>query len=401
MKHPIRLFILVLFSFAVSPSASYAMQDPPGVKALLDAMARQSPGSDRPVYEEIEPDGNGGATLRRVSWKVRQPDAEMDIKIEKIVISGVSQRPNGQYFFKSILSENIVLTAELPNAGPVVISIPSVPTTNTYILPQSGANGTDYSAFLGTAVYEASFIPIMKISVAGKTFEAKNLSVNWKGDPDTGFGKWDISMGNISIPVAAFPNPNFRKDMKEEFGIETFNVGLDASVEISGQNNNLDIAYGFRLTEEQVGDFEFAVAALDVPGKLFAILNQVQAGRKPNMAQIMPLVIGVKFAKLKMRFVDNNFTKTMLAYAAKKQGTNVEAMTSNGAALIQVGLMQLNLPEFSKTVVDAYNAFVKNPQNISIQASPESPVALATLMGLMAAPAAAIKTLGVKVEANR
>ena len=91
----------------------------------------------------------------------------------------------------------------------------------------------------------------------------------------------------------------------------------------------------------------------------------------------------------------------MLAFAAKEQGTTVETMTSNGAALIQVGLMQLNLPEFSKTVIEAYNAFVKNPKNISIEASPEAPVTLATLMGLLAAPAKAIETLGVKVEANK
>lgn len=401
MKHRIQLFVLVFFSMALLPLTSFAAEEPPAVAALLDSMKRQAEVYDRPTYDSIEPDGSGGAVLYGVTWALKQPEVTMTVKIEQLDIAGVSQRASGSYSFKNITSKNIVMSMELPDVGPITIKIPSAPARNLHLLPALSADGNDYSAFLGSVVYEHSAVPLTIVTVAGQTFEIKNMVAAWTGDADTGFGKWDFSMESAVVPVSAIPNPDFQKDMKEEFGIERIDLSMDGSASITGKNSNLDVAYAFRFTGKKIGSFEFALAAQDIPGAMGAVLKELQAGKEPNMGQLMPLVIGIKFAKLKMRFVDDNFTAKMLEFAAKKQGTTVEAMTSNGAALIQVGLMQLRLPEFSKTVLEAYNAFVKNPQNISIEASPEAPIAMSTLMGLMAAPAAAIKTLGVKVEANK
>ncbi|VAV86400.1 hypothetical protein MNBD_ALPHA08-2106 [hydrothermal vent metagenome] len=401
MKHHLQLFVLVFFSLAATSLSAFAQEEPPAVAAYLDAMKRQAEGYSRPSYGSIEPDGQGGAVLNDVNWSMKQPDAEITVKFGRMVISGVSQRPSGAYSFKSVLTENIIMSMDLPDTGPITIKIPSAPATNVHILPESSGDGIDYSDLLGAMVYEASTIPVISILVAGQSFDIKNTTIKWSGDPDTGLGKWDFLLESAVVPVSAIPNPKFQKDMKEEFGIEQFDLGIEGSASIIGQNDKFDIAYAIRLTGKQIGNFEFAIAAQEIPGKLAAELKQLQAGKQPNMGQIMPLVIGVKLAKLKIRFVDNNFARKMMAFAAKEQGTTVETMTSNGAALIQVGLMQLNLPEFSKTVIEAYNAFVKNPKNISIEASPEAPVTLATLMGLLAAPAKAIETLGVKVEANK
>ena len=403
MKHRIQLFVFVFLSFALLPLTSYANDEPPGVKALLDSVAKQyqGMGSERPTYGSIDLDGSGGATLNDVQWSLKQPEVEGKFKISKVVISGVSQRASGAYSFKSISSENITMTMDLPDVGPMVISIPLATSSNIHILPEQSADGMDYSAFLGVAVYETSSVPLIRLTIAGQSFDAKNFTTKWQGDPETGFGKWDISLQNVVVPVSAFPEEDFKRDMKEEFGIEQFDLALDASAAVSGQDKKLNIAYGLRFTGKQIGDFEFAFAGQDIPGELAAVLKDLQSGKEPNMGQLMPLIIGIKFAKLKLRFVDNDFTAKMLKFAAKKEGTTVEEMTANGAAMIQLGLMQLNLPEFSKSVVGAYNAFVKDPQNISFEASPETPVAIATLMGLMAAPSMAIKTLGVKIEANK
>ncbi len=401
MKHRIKLLVLVLFSFATLPVSSFAAEEPPAVAALLDAMQRIEAGYSRATYASIDDDGNGGAVLNDVSWTLTRPKTKMLIKVGRMVISGVSQRASGAYSFETVMSENAVLTTQLPEAGPLSFSMPSITVKNLHILPEPAADSPDFRAFTGPMIYESSTVPLTTISVAGQTFDAKNFVARWEGDTDTGFGKWDVSLQNVIIPVDAIPNPAFQKDMKEELGFEQFELGFDGSVSMSGKNNKIDFAYGLRLRGKQIGDFEFAIAAQDVPAKLATVMKELQSGAKPNMGKIMPLIIGVKIAKLKLRFVDNNFTKKMLEFAAKKQGTTAEALTSNGAALIQIGLMQFNLPEFSKSVVAAYNAFVADPQNISIEASPESPVALATLMGMIAAPAAAIQTLGVKVEANK
>jgi len=403
MKRHIQIFVLILLSFVLMPLTSQASDEPPGVTALLDSVEKQyeAMGSGRPVYDSIEVDGEGGATLYNVTWTIQQPDVEGSIKVEKLVISGVSERQSGAYSFKNIATENIVMAMEVPDVGPLIIEIPETFTSNIHILPARHSDGIDYSAFLGSAVYEKSSIPLVTISIAGQSFNARNLTTSWSGDPETGFGKWDASIQNLNIPVSAFPDDDFQRDMKEEFGFEEFNLAFDGSAVVTGEDKKLNLAYGLRFKGKQIGDFEVAFAGQDIPAQLATVMKEVQAGNEPSMGTLMPLIVGIKFNKLKLRFIDDNFTTKMLEFAAKKEGTTVEAMTADGAALLRIGLMQLNMPEFSKTVIDAYNAFVKNPKNISIEAVPEAPVAVATLMGMMMAPAMAIKTLGVKVEANK
>jgi len=403
MKHRVSLFVLIFFSFVFFPLTSQASEEPAGVKALLDSLERQykASGSERPSYESIEVDSDGGATLYNINWEISQPDVQGDVKIEKLIISGTSQRQNGAYSFKSIVTENIVMTLDIPDTGPMVVKIPDTQTRNIHILPEQSSDGVDYSAFLGAVVYEESTIAVINVSIDGHSFDAKNITTLWKGNPETGFGKWDVSLQSLVIPVSAFPDDEFQRDMKEEFGFEEFDLAADISASITGQNGKINMAYGFRFKGKRIGDFEMAFAGQDIPGELANVLKEIQAGKEPSMGQLMPLIMGIKFNKLKLRFVDDDFTAKMLKFAAKKEGTTVEAMTADGAAFLRIGLMQLNMPEFSQKVIDAYNTFVKNPENISVEASPAAPVAIATLMGMMMAPAMAIKTLGVKVEANK
>ena len=403
MKQRLQLLIIVFFSFIAMPLAANAADEPPAVKAFLDAIARQyaQAGSARPTYGEITPDGSGGATLSNVEATFTQKEFKGGIKIGKVVLSGATKKDNGTWSFSKVNVENAEMAMVLPDIGPFIAKIPSATTSGVHLLPAKSADGIDYTMFLGTAVYETSSVPVVTFTVAGQSFDAKDLSTTWKGDPNTGFGVWNTKMGSVVVPVSAIPNPKFQKDMKEAFGYETFDLSLDGNYAVKGANQKLDIAYAFRLTGKNIGSFDFALAAQDIPGQLAAVLQELQNGGKPNMGKIMPLVIGIKLSNLKFGFVDDSVTNKALEFAAKKQGTTREALTANGAALLQIGLGQIKAPEFTKSVIAAYNVFVKDPKNITIQAKPDSPVILASLMGMMGAPAAMIKTLGVSVVSNK
>jgi len=403
MKHRVLTTVFVFLSFCLAPLSAYASKEPPAITAILDVIERQykAAGGSRPVYSTIEPDGDGGATLTDVSWTIKKDGVTGAFKIAKTVLSGVTQRANGGYSFKSILTENIAIAMDMPEIGPIILRVPHTSSTNTHLLPTTSPDGIDYSALLGGVVYESSLVPVMMITAGDKSFDAKNFSSKWSGDPETGLGKWNISLESGVVPVSVFPDQQFKKDMKEELGFEEFDLAFDASVAVSEKDKKLDLAFGLRLKGKNIGDFEFAFAGHDFPAKLIKIMKSVEAGAEPNIGQIMPLVIGVKFGRLKLRFVDDNFARKMLAYAAKKEGTTVEELTANGGAILQIGLSQLGSPDFTKAVIAAYNAFIKNPQNISLEASPKQPVPVAELMGMMGNPASAIKTLGLKVEANR
>ncbi len=404
MKQRLQLFIIVFFSLVAMPFAAHAADTPPAVQAFLDALKRQynqAGGEITPSFGNMVPDGNGGATITNIESTFVQNEFKGGFKISKVVLAGASKNDNGTWSFKSINLENAEFAMTIPDVGPAIFKIPSATTSNVHLLPEKYADGLDYSVLLGTVVYEKSNIPIVEFTVAGQTFNAKNFSANWKGDPTTGFGIWNTKMDSLIIPVDAIPNAKFQKDMKETFGFNQFNLSLDGNFAIKGANKKLDLAYALRFTGKKIGSFDFAFAAQDIPGQLIAVLKDVQAGGEPNMGKLMPLLIGIKLSHFKIGFVDDAITHKALDFAAKKQGTTRDALAANGAAMLQIGLGQIKAPEFTKSVIAAYNAFIKDPQNITLEAKPASPVILASLMGMMGSPAAIIQVLGVSVKSNQ
>ena len=404
MKQRLQLLIIVFFSFVAMPLMAHAAETPPAVQAFLDALTRQynkAGGELKPTFGEMIPDGNGGATITNIESTFVQKEFKGGVKINKVVLSGATKNDNGTWSFKSINLENAEFATNLPDIGPIIVKVPSATTTNVHLLPVKSADGIDYSSLIGTIVYEASTVPVVNFTVAGQSFDAKNLVTTWQGDPSTGLGVWNTKMDSVIIPVDAIPNPKFQKDMKETFGYNEFNLSFDGNFAVKGANQKLDVAYALRLTGKNIGSFDFAFAAQDIPAKLLDVLKEVQAGQEPKMGKMMPLLIGIKLSHFKFGFVDDSITNKMLDFAAKKRGTTREALAANGAAMLQIGLGQIRAPEFTKSVIAAYNAFVKNPKNITLEAKPESPVAMAALMGMMGAPAAALQVLGVSVVSNQ
>lgn len=403
MKTSARLFVLIVFAFAASFNLAQAQDEPPGIKALLDLTAEQysGAGAARPTYSSVTPDGNGGGTINGLTIAMSQDKVNITIKIAETVVTGVKAKDNGTYSYASIVSKDIKMSMDIEDVGPIVVDIPEATTKNLHIVSKTSPDGTDYTAFTGLAVYEAGAAPIIKVSIAGQSFVAKGFATNFSGDMNTGFGKWNVALESAVIPVSAFPDPTFRKDMKESFGYEQFDVGFNGSFIIAAKDKKVDLAYAVRAKAVDVGAVEFALAAQEIPARLAAVLKDIQTGKEPDMGKIMPSLFGIKISRFKLRFVDDSITNKALDFAANKQGKTVDALKAEGAALIQLALGQLRLPEFTKSVVAAYNAFTQKPGNISIEANPAQPVAIAALMGLMAAPQAAIQTLGVKVEANK
>lgn len=403
MKYSARFLVLIIFAFASSFNLAQAMDEPPGIKALLDVTALQykGAGASRPTYASITPDGKGGGTLADLKWSMTQKDVTVIFAIAKTVVSGVSKRDSGKYSYELIESSDIKISMVIPEAGPIEINIPVTTTKNLHILPRAAPGAADYSAFTGLVVYEAGSVPVINITTGGQTFQANGFSTAFAGDKETGLGKWDVALKSVVIPVSAIPDPNFQKDMQERFGYEQFDVGFNLSAAIKAKQGNVDIAYAARTVARDVGAIEFALAGQDIPAQLAAVLKDVQAGSPPNIGKIMPLLLGIKVSRFQLRFVDHSVTKKALDFAAYKQGKTVDTLKAEGAAMIQLGLGQLRIPEFTASVVAAYKAFVSNPVNISLEAKPAQPVAFATLMGMMAAPGVAIQALGVKVEANK
>lgn len=403
MKLSARIFVLIVLCLAAVFTPALAQEEPPGIEALLDISSKQYGGGQgaRPSYTSFTPDGQGGGTISGLKWFITQEKVTIRIEIADTVVAGVKAKNNGAYSYQSIVSKGIKVSMDVEEVGPIVIDVPEATTKNLHIVPKTAADGTDYTAFTGLAVYEQSNAPLINISVAGQSFQAKGFSAAFSGDMNSGFGTWNVALESAVIPVSAFPDEKFKRDMTESFGYEKFDVGFDGSFIIAAKDKKIDVGYAVRARARDVGAVEFAFAAQEIPARLAAVLKEIQAGKEPDMGKLMPSLFGIKISRFKLRFVDDSVTNKALDFAAGKQGKTVDALKAEGAAIIQLGLGQLRVPEFTQSVVAAYQAFVKNPGNISVEINPAQPVAIAALMGLMAAPQTAIQTLGVKVEANK
>lgn len=403
MTKPAKIFFLVLFSLVVAPLSAMAAGEPAPVRAFLDALNAQykAAGGITATHSGVSDDGGGDYTITGLKFGFSGKDGKVAIVMEKVALKGSKAGDGGAYSFSNVDFIGMTLLADLDKIGPLKVSVPLIKSTGFHVLPTPASGDVDFRTVAGTAVYENAIAPELILDVAGQTLKARNFVVNWSGDKKTGLGKTTVKMESFVLPVSAVPNPEFQKDMTEEFGIEQFDISFDGATEVLERNGKLDLAYALRLSAKKVGAIEFGLSTLDMPTALVAVLKDIQQGKQPKFNQIMPHLVGIKLKTLKLRFVDDNFVDKALQLAAKKQGTTADALKANGAALIQLSLGSLNAPEFTKSVIAAYNAFTSAPGNISVEAMPPAPVAIATIMGMIAAPKAAIEALAVKVEANK
>ena len=120
----------------------------------------------------------------------------------------------------------------------------------------------------------------------------------------------------------------------------------------------------------------------------------------PQQAQALLFTLNVKSVELEL---DNDGgVQTALALYAQMIGSGEDALKQQ--LLLQLGAMlgQVGNDAFARQVSAAAEAFMNNPQNLSIRAAPSAPVPVAQIMSdAMAAPDALPERLGITVEANR
>ncbi|HHI81811.1 MAG TPA: hypothetical protein ENJ99_01530 [Rhizobiales bacterium] len=400
MKRSLQTFILFFLCLAVFAGPVSAKSEPDGIVALLDGMAQKA-GGDRPVYQTISDDGMGNVTLSGLSWHMNQKGARVDYNVEKLSVSNLRARGNGVFAVGKATFANTRIIAKGPQ-GKMDFSylIPETTIRNGFIYSYRPEAGAIDNIFAGSVIGDTTTIPSVQVDFAGIRLAVNGIDVVWSGDPQTGFGTWKVTAASLVVPKNLLDNPKTGKNMLDELGYEKLDIAMNGDIVLEKTGDKLGVGYGIRLTAQGMGTLEIAFAGRDIPGALFDMAKTINTGGKPDTAKILPLLFGIKLSGLKFRFEDNSLTRRLLDYAAKQQNTTPEAMTANGAAMIQISLAQLGLSEFAGKVVAAYNAYMASPKNITIRAKPENPVAIATIMGLAAAPTAAITMLGISVSAN-
>lgn len=177
-------------------------------------------------------------------------------------------------------------------------------------------------------------------------------------------GDWNPSDGRMNIP-------EFALDMKD---VGRLNIAFD----ISGYTSNF---------ARQMQDMAKSAAS--------------QSSEASGMA-MMGLMGQLTFNSMSLRFDDASLTNKLIDYTAKTSNQPREAVVAQAKGMAPMMVMALQDPVLMQKVSEAVTAFVDNPKNFEIKATPAAPVSFAVLMATgMGAPAQLVQQLGLTVTANQ
>lgn len=121
----------------------------------------------------------------------------------------------------------------------------------------------------------------------------------------------------------------------------------------------------------------------------------------------MMVMMGMQKLKLKsgkLTFKDDSLLERNLKMAAKQKGKDVDEIVDEGVAILErdIAAAEKRGDDFSADAMEEVIAFLRDPDEISITASPEHPVSIDTMMrlGMQQDPSHLIKQLNLRVEAD-
>ncbi|MEW7007620.1 MULTISPECIES: hypothetical protein [unclassified Lentilitoribacter] len=221
--------------------------------------------------------------------------------------------------------------------------------------------------------------------------------------------KFDGSANGIVIDLSAVEDPKAKQAIAD-MGYETLRGDIQIKGDWDAKTGRFNMPE-YALTLNDAGRINIA---LDISGYTLEFIKQLQDVQKEMADQSDPkaqqaagmaslaLLQQLTLNALSIRFDDASITEKALKYAGSKQGMSQEQMAEAAKALLPFGLARLGMPELQQQITAAASAFLDNPQNIEIKATPPAPVPFGQIMGAaMADPRTIPATIGVEVVANQ
>ncbi|WP_119391416.1 hypothetical protein [Taklimakanibacter lacteus] len=391
---------LILFTSLAGISPAFAAEEPPIVMVLLKNWESQL--KVKPTYQALSTESDGSVVIDGLTVNMPvQGDAagKMTLTIGKTRLSGVTDQGNG--LFEVAKAEFTDTKMDMGSTDVAfTISMPQSSAENWYVkaLGDNPAPGDFMRANMNVA-RKMSSGPIT-MAAAGQTFSADSYEMNWDGDPATGAGKTDFKISNIAIPEAAIATLDPSGTLKQlGYSTLSFDIGGNGNIDIATEKMGFD--FDVYYAGKDIGTLKIGAGAGEIPMALIAELQKLEGQAQPDPNKFMPLVQGIQVSRVTLRFEDKSITKKVLPMLAAMQGKDEATMVANAGAMLQLGLAELKNPAFTQKAVEAVNAYLKDPQSLTILAKPAQPVTVQQLMALDPAnPGAAIDQLGVTISAN-
>lgn len=398
MIHNSTLRLLMTGAAVLSLSGPALALDGAAVIEKLNAAYAYSGGEI--TYDSVDTDGDT-VTLSGAGFKATA--GGQSAKIGDVTMEGVEETDDGGYYVETVSfpdvnvneDQTIVTAKDLQLSGLTIPGDPSASTIDSIVLYESASSG-----------------PI-NVNVKGKdVFSVSETSATiTRQDGDAGFD-FDADLMGIKANLSEVEDAKAR-DTIQKLGLTEVSgeIGLKGSWTLADGKVTLD-EYAFDFAN--IGKLNLS---LDISGYTLEFMKALQEATKTAQAQagganaeqanqalglaMMGLVQQLTFNGASIRFEDDSITTRLLEYFGNEQGVSGEQMAQSIKGMAPLMLAQLNIPELQNQIASAVNAYLDDPQSLTISADPANPVPFPMIMGAaMGAPNTIPQVLGVTVSAN-
>lgn len=193
----------------------------------------------------------------------------------------------------------------------------------------------------------------------------------------------------------------------EELGYEQISGRMSMNAGWTTATGELDLRE-YTLSVDDAGTLTIGANILGYTPEFITALQATQATQAMSEGSqemagmaMLGLMQQLSFNSASIRYEDAGLTPKALDYAGRQQGADGAQMAAAVKGMLPLFLGRLQNPAFQEQVSAAVNAFLDDPQSLTITADPEEPVAFTTLMGAaMGAPQTLPDVLNVTVTAN-
>lgn len=382
-------------SAALSGQAFAALD---GQDLLAKINAAYAAGSGVLKAESIEVKGND-VVLKGTTFTATGPQ-EKSIALGNLTLQDVTEADGGAYHIDRIEFPEVNVTEEGSSINVKDLYLAGV------VVPGSTA-GEGLSSMM--MYEEASSGPITVTTDGKQVFAVGKASGSVALAEDESSLSFEGSVTGIKADLTSIEDAE-GKEAIHALGLQTINGEISVSGNwepVSGTVNLEDYTLDFADVGSLSMSFALTGYTMDLVKQLQETARTMQADANNEQAQqaagiaMFGLMQQMSFQSAQISFEDAGITERGLDYAGKQQGSNGEQMAQMVKGMLPILLAQAKLGALQNEISEAVNAFIDDPQNITITAEPEKDVPFPMIMGAaMGAPESVPALLGVSVTAN-
>jgi hypothetical protein len=376
------------------PGAAWALDGNAFAERLKTSYGAQAGGGGL-SYGSVEVDGDT-VTLKAATLDV---DPTTKLPLGDLVFTGVTE-DGGAWLAETATIADINTTVE----------------TATYVMkgfiiegmtiPAANADGT--TPFI---LYDRAAIDEASVSIGGKPAAGMvGYEVVVSADDPAVRMDFESDAESLYVNIADISTDPASVESAKALGVERLDGALSMNGSWTAEKGTLTVSeFSYDVPDLGKIDLTFAIDGYtpefiktlgEVSNAAAAAGNDEQAQAAQGLA-MLGLIQQLAYVSTKIRYDDAGFANRALDFAAARQGTTREAFVPQLKGMVPFMLGQLQNPDLAASATAAISAFLDDPQNITINATPAAPVPGAMLMATGAGnPMELIKTLNVQVTAN-